>query len=534
MLHKWGGRGVVDTVKTWIGLLRPRTPQGTFRVPRANQLRGPKPETGIIRSMSLESVLLDDFSGGLNTRDFEPLLRPNETPDCSNVVLRPSGGISTVPGLTAWNDNPVAQVADHLRVWYPIGVGHFLFGSYDGDLYSTADPSVGDTLVINGTAGSIWCLEDMQTSAGAECLWAVNGVDAPRKITSGGAVSNWTAPVATLTDYIIIRVWRNRMVAIKKNSNRVYFSAIGNPESFGANDFIDVKSSDEDQDFITWAEVLGDNLIIFKKRSVWSIYAEPPAPAVRKLGEPGCFARFQSYAIEGKCYFWAPSGLWSTDGDNAPVHETKKIKAGVTFNTDEAEQTSVRVFGSIERRRIYVACKFGSSSSNNILLEGALDMRGGEEGQVPWVKHAYTVASAASLHSPFLPVEGNMLMLADSASNVVSMWENDYGAGDNILSSGWRTAWISPTSSLEKFERWRRLNVVMGGEMSVETFADFDTLNTVASANLVGTVGIIPDSNQSMRPEMRCRRGQISFIGDSEEPFILYNFEIVYRGGKEH
>lgn len=51
--------------------------------------------------------------------------------------------------------------------------------------------------------------------------------------------------------------------------NRVYWSALGNPISFGGSDYVDINANDGDE--ITGFGILNDELIVFKKFSIWSI-----------------------------------------------------------------------------------------------------------------------------------------------------------------------------------------------------------------------------------------------------------------------
>lgn len=499
----------------------------------------------------LYSNILNDFSGGLNTKDYPPSLPGNQSPNLSNVVLLATGGVSQRPGTSLFSDIPTAnQHAEHMRAWYPAG-GAYLITSINGKIYSYIDSGLA-TLQFTGTAGTVWHFEDMIDGSGNQALWCVNGVDPPKKISTTFTVTNWTAMVDPDADYFIIRVWRNRMIAVKKNTNRVYISAIGNPESFGANDFIDVKSSEDDSDFITWAEVLGDNLIIFKKRSTWSMYAEPPAPAIKQLGGPGCSGRFQSCVAEGRCYFWSSNGLWSTDGEAAPVLETKNLNRN-NFNDEDEVQDQVRVFPSRDRR-IYVAAPAEGSITNNVLLEGALDVvTQAADGtqQMAWVRHDLAVISGCT----FRPIG----VVADSKDYLMMGMLNDDdirylgGLSDKgvAVRSYWDSSWQAVSDESETYERLRRVNVVMEGQVTLSILTDF--LPTIKFSELLtaptavdplwdGGVwdGDFWDNARNAalmrtRPDTRARYHAIRLENfELNKDFIVYSIELMIRGGKEH
>src|SRR3990167_9515024 len=97
-------------------------------------------------------------------------------------------------------------------------------------------------------------------------LIATNGVD---------AVISWagTGNVAALAGSPPIARWvanYNEHVFLARNStnrSRLYISAFGNPESWGASDFIDIGLNDGQE--ITGLATLYDRLFIFKRKSIY-------------------------------------------------------------------------------------------------------------------------------------------------------------------------------------------------------------------------------------------------------------------------
>lgn len=493
----------------------------------------------------LDSQIFSDFSGGWNTRDGPFVLQDNESPDLLNVSLTTRGALKKREGKVRFDASgfPATKRAEHLRAWYP-GSSRFLMCSIDGDIYSS-DTAGALTSRVTGTDGAHWMMEDMQDSTGTQFLWACNGVDAPRRISTAFAVTNWTAMVDTDTDYHIIRVWRNRMVAVKKNSNRVYISAIGNPESFGALDFIDVKASDDDNDWITWMEVLGDNLIVFKKTSVWSMYAEPPAPAIRQVGGPGCEDRFQSSIVEGRCYFWNRTGLWSTDGQEEPTYEMGPIENYIKEQANHSRHNQVRVFPGKDRRVFVSLCSI-SATENDTLLELVPYLNSGERDGGPWLKHDLKVMGACTFRS------GNVDKLVGGTSNAVGICNLFEGTNDEgvAIRSYWQSSWKALVDG-EKYERLRRLNVLMEGQVTAQVLKDFDP-SLVYSRFLEVPVGVdalwdggVWDGGvwnsatfaglRKSRPETRARYHSVKFEDNVlDKSFTVYSVEMMVRGGKEH
>jgi hypothetical protein len=417
----------------------------------------------------LESFVFNDFRGGLNTKVSPFELEDNEAQDLLNVTLTQRGALEKRKGKTRFDVSgfPSSVRAEHVRSWYPES-SKFLMASIDGDIYSFNGGA--GTLRVDGSAGTVWHMEQMQDSSGIEFLWAVNGVDTPRKISPAFVVTNWvlgTPPNPRLT-----RVWRNRMVTVGVDSYRLFFSDIGDPTVFGALSFVDVKGSEEDKEPITWMEVLGDNLIVFKENSVWSIYAEPPNIALKRVGVPGCESRFQTCVVGDRAYYWARNGVWSTDGTNAPEYESQAIENYIADFHNFSMVSKVRLASSRDRR-VFVSLAVNSSSTNNQLLELVTDIDLSQTEGVarsPWLRHDLAVSSMCT----FRPSETDVLIAGAADNNRLHTLFTGTDDAGVAISCYWQSSWKALFGE-EPLERLRRLNVMMDGVATLEVFTDFDS-----------------------------------------------------------
>lgn len=481
--------------------------------------------------MPLQSLQFNDFDGGQDTTSSPFSLAPDEAVLATNVQITDQGTLRRRDGRTRLDaaGHPAGVTANHLRPWYP-GSAKFLMASIDGDLYRCDDLGT-MTLVINGTSGSTWHMEDMQDSAGTQFLWAANGVDEPKRISTGWVVSDATDATGTddwNTGVQFMRVWRNRMVLAYVTAGvtrRLRLSAIGNPESFGDNDFIDIKTSDDDSEGITWMEILGDNLLIFKKSGVFSLYAEPPTPAFRFLGSPGCFGRFQTCVVDGRCYFWNREGLWSTDGINAPEFEGENIRrevSGPFANWTDTEMAATRLMGT---------------DSGRVLVAFATKMwefmprfrRQAESGtwKTPVVEHNYPALSLAM----FRPSNKDEIVagILEGASHegIQTLFDGSSDDGTDFVAN-YHTGKKKLSDSPEKFERIRRFNVIYEGELTVEV--DPSTTGEPSYSEVLpfkGDPGIA-----TIRPEVRDKFFTFEFSGN--DPWEVFGYEVMFRGGEEH
>lgn len=108
------------------------------------------------------------------------------------------------------------------------------------------------------------------------------------------------------TDFKFIEICREItfLAGESTNPSRLYFSSIGYPERYGANDFYDVGK--DDGDVITGLIEFGGNLVILKERSLWMLY-NPYDPSavnlIRLSNENGCIAEDFVFSDGNNLYF---------------------------------------------------------------------------------------------------------------------------------------------------------------------------------------------------------------------------------------
>jgi hypothetical protein len=385
----------------------------------------------------------------------------------------------------------------------------------------------------------------------------MNGVDPPKKIQSNGTVANWANAPPNGT---MMRMWRNKMVVagVAAHPQRLYYANEGDPETPAATygetatggNWIDVRTSDDDLDPITWIEILGDVLIVFKKRSTYAIY-DPVEFGYRRIGRPGCEGRFQSAVVAGNCYFFARDGVYST---NAITVEYVSLTISNWFknNLNFGALTGVRMASSRDRR-VFVAVPVGTTY-NNRLLELNTDLRARIRPQGrpiitsgPWVLHDFCVASMASFRAGNLD-EGYAGASDTNRIHVMFKGTNDDGVA---IKSYWLTGWRGLITE-EPFERIRRVNVEFGGRVKIDLYSDLDTDVSRFSGVLNGPVPTDPywdggvwDGGtwdpvhatvlDRLRPEVRARYHALKFSNDVlDQNFQIYTVELALRGGKEH
>lgn len=513
--------------------------------------------------MPLQRVPINNFRGGLNTRDGPFDLQPNESPDLLNVTLTALVGQLRMrdgktrfdtAGMPAFNADNLQQVV--------LGTStRLLMASIHGSVYNVSSGGVVSAALFTGTVGTVWSFAQFVDSSGNDRVYMQNGVDPPQKWDgAAGATSAWTATVGAIPNGGVLRVWRNRLcvAGVAGNTQRLYLSKFSDADAAtGAYDFLDMRGPDDEQAAITEINVLGDRLYVFKNRSVWVI-ADPSTLANRKLGQPGCTARFQSDVCEDKLYWFNEQGLWSTAGV-AVALETGAITNYFPNNMNEAQTSKVRVIGTRDSYpRVLIALPVAGSLTNNILIELIPHINFRRIGG-----RRYLLLPAFMLHSldcvSLCNYKSSNLwgIFAGSSNNRIHQLFVPGATTDDgtAIIAHWKSSWMAIQGE-EPFERIRRLNVELSGEVIVDVFKDFNTTpdfskslidpgrGTTADNFWDGPPGVWDGGTWDpvslyrfarVRPESRGRFHQVQFRSlPSGEPFLINVAELAIRGGKEH
>lgn len=444
----------------------------------------------------------------------------------------------------------ITTSTEHARPWYS-GAKRRLIMSQNGIIRSL-DTSV-ITELFAGTAATVWSFEQMEYNPGAgykDSLWAMNGTDAAKK-WDGTTFANWGGkpPKGTM-----LRVWKNRMIVsgVAAFPQRVFFSDVANPElpedetngGYG-NNWIDIRTSEDDLDPVIWLEVIDDVLIVFKKKSVNAIY-DPTSFSFQRIANVGCEGRFQSCVIDSRCYFLNRAGIYSVTAQGESRYESINLEPLFKGTGPPALEaidlnllaTSGRMC-SLPNGRIYAAVTPKGSLANRWLLEGYPRLRvvsseNRYDPRTPWVHHSFSkrcIKCLCAYRTKDEEVDKVIAGLTNEAGAVPELAYLFEGVRDGLESIAWQ--WQSGFKSLiseEPKERIRRLNLLMKGRVLAAVIADGVTANsaTLETAE-VGT----KQELKFFRPETRGRYHSVVLSGSSQIATQIFKGELVLRGGKE-
>lgn len=443
----------------------------------------------------------------------------------------------------------VTSSTEHARPWYS-GAKRRLMLSQDGDVRVLDGTTI--TELFNGTAATTWCFEQMEYNSGGfkDSVWMMNGTDAAKK-WDGTTFANWAGkpPKGNM-----LRVWKNMMVVsgVAAFPQRVFFSDIGNPESpedetnggYG-NRWIDIRTSEDDLDPITWMEVLDDVLLVFKKKSVNAI-TDSTTFSFQRIANIGCEGRFQSCILDERAYFLNRSGVYSVTAQGSVRYESLNIEPlfkgtgpVAMEGIDLSPMAATARMNALPNGRVQLAVTPKGWTGNFWLLECYPRLRGAvdrQEPRTPWVLHQFgnrfiqCLASYRSKDSEIDKVIAGVIDAeAGTVKELVYLFE---GTRDGLLTTSWQ--WQSGFKSLiseEPFERVRRVNVLMKGKMFIiiETDEGFSESGELESEEEGKEVSL-----ERYRPEKRARYHALQMSGVGPTPTQVFDVEFALRGGKEH
>lgn len=513
--------------------------------------------------MPLQRVPINNFRGGLNTRDSPFELQPNESPDLSNVTLSALvGQLQVRGGKIRIGAAAMPSNVDYCVQCVVNGVA-WLMCSMSGVVYNV-DQNGNINNLVNGTNGTVWSFAVMPDAAGVDHVWMMNGTDVPQKWTGTGVTAAWAG---SPPNGKVLKVWKNKMciTGVSANPNIVYFSPGSltvpiDPENTTGNGYgsLILSSQDDEAEGVTELNIFKDWLFVFKARSVYYV-TDPGTLSNKRIGGPGCFGRFQSAVCEteDKLYFFNEQGIWSTQGA-AVAYEAGSINNWFPANLNMNALARVRMICTQDSYpRILLAMPTGTNARNSMLMEclPLMNFRriGGRRYLLlpAFMPHTYQMDSIANFE-----INGTWQVVGGDSTNV-RLYNLFNGSTDDgvQINAYWKSSWMAIQGE-EPFERLRRLNIELSGSATIEVYGDFrknpdfrkDVPATPAGWD-PGAINSLWDDGQvwddgnpwndqayrfaRLRPESRARFHQINIISGLI-PYKVNVVELAIRGGKEH
>lgn len=309
------------------------------------------PKPGAVNAQ-VASPNYSKFGGGLNVRDFWHTIADDELTIANNIrldeggVVRRRGGWSKYVGTVVGTANNLIGVTQ--GSWLVAGVITRYVVATDGVkvFYWTGAAWTDITGAVVNTAASTSLISFLSFNnlligyGGTSTPWTWDG-SAGAILALGG-----TPPIGNIGI-----VWQNRVLfaGVGTARTRVYYSAVGDPQTWGASAYFDVPSP-YDGDEITGLAILYGNLIVFKRHSIYIVQGDDPTTWIisKTNSAVGCVSPYSVIGVDNLIYFVSDKGLYAMNLSN-----TSQIayKVEPRYNIALANQLA----GSYTGNRIFAA-----------------------------------------------------------------------------------------------------------------------------------------------------------------------------------
>ena len=310
-------------------------------------------------------LLINDFSGGLNTRFRQNRIADNESPASRNARWTRYGALSKREGTLIHQITPDANIAALSSCFScsPTGSGERLFiADVNGRVYRSTQAAGTFTFVVDVTGGKIEFLILNQN------IYMTDGSVAVRRIDT-------SYDVTSITDYPLARehvLHKNRVFTLNTaaNPSRLQWSAINDAETWTSTNFEDISPNDG-SDGMALAS-FGDELVIFKAGNLQpnnygntSMYrllgdsfdATNVAYSLQKI--PTKYNAGVAFPRTVKLYngaliFYTPDGFYAYEGGGRMPHPISESLRGDMINWSHGNSGTIYQAAAIVHRNKYI------------------------------------------------------------------------------------------------------------------------------------------------------------------------------------
>jgi hypothetical protein len=388
------------------------------------------------------------FSGGLNTKESSWTLPQNCLTAAQNVnivnndlvkrngsVLLPSAVLNSGAAVTGLTD------------WFLTGT-HYLIAVVGNKIYESTTLSstfTDKTGAATITAGA----NNQHTFASLNNILAICGgttPDTPLQWTGTGNVSalGGSPPIGN-----IVTVANNYMfiAGVAATPSRVFWSNASDPNTWSAASNVDFRPGDGD--IVTNLITIGQNLLIFKNRSIGMLYTQSNtvsgavtlAPLTQIINGIGCCgAQAADVLPDGSVIFMGYNGhvYWLQGGtsledisDPPPTTSTQVATSNIqptlnTINFSQLPYCVVRTYPT--KNEVWINVATGSSTTNNMTFIYNYIL-GVWESQFININANVACTSVDSRATPTYPI---IMVTGDTSGNV---YQQDTGSSDATIAS---------------------------------------------------------------------------------------------------
>lgn len=277
------------------------------------------------------SIIITDFSKGLNVVDSNEVLKDSEATIRQNWENQGRGEIVKVNGYTKANSTTMGAkpVRGLFRNYVSAGTKKLL-AICNGKFYYSDDTGATFTQEGNSTA-----ITETVYNSGVnynDLFFVTNATDNLMVFTPSTNLLVAATSKPTDACKILLKRADRRLLALGNtiNGSTLYFSKVDPTNSAddwsATNDYGSIAIDGAKSETLTGGMTFGSVDIIFKDYAAFRVWGYPAPQAVRISGSPGCAAPFSVAQGDGLGFHLAHDGVWMYDGNkfiliSAPIED---------------------------------------------------------------------------------------------------------------------------------------------------------------------------------------------------------------------
>jgi hypothetical protein len=436
------------------------------------------------------------YSGGMNDADEIDQLRDEEAVLIQNAYVSSIGALEKRAGMTAVGDDTGSTAITGLTGWREDDGTKWIL-STTGTNLRYLNSTTWDTMDSGFTTGL-----DTEYVIANNKMYIFNGTDNTHSWDGASVVLNsglvdlgsTTVPKAKYGMW-----WKNYMFMAGESDlngttypSRVWFSNIGDADTWTTGtDYFDVGLSDGQE--ITGIGLLGEYLVVFKRKSIYVLTGSGPADwrlsgtvnnLVNVENSVGCVSHRSIVQIGNDLWFMSDDGIRSLRRNEEGGSPLTGIVSGNIQGTIDSLNPSAldKICATLYDKRVYYAMPTGSSTYNNIVMVAdtriTLDK---PYNPFPWTKYTGWQPAVFAVHRPSSQLTlyfGNGS--ADSKVFIGETGSTDVAAVGTLANSGkidfdYRSKMIDLRQpEMDKTFRFMKVGVQSGGDYDVTVYTSVD------------------------------------------------------------
>ena len=434
------------------------------------------------------------FGDGLNLRDGADAVKESEAVDLLNVTFTERGAVAQRAGYGKFTSVAGGARYDSMSPFYTAsGTKQLVLGR--GNNVQALNTSGASVATV--AAGSSPHFFARVGTPAAEYLYASNGVDTIRRWDGAAFSSPAGMPTAF---YLTVDPKGNRLVAARTatNPSRVSFSDPGAPETWGANNYVDLTPGDGEpiMGITTWREYV----IVFKETKFFIFHnnstdttGNPVFNYIPSVGAGLASSRALA-ASRDAVYFLSRNGVYRTTGRDAQkvsdiIEPFFLGNLSPFFTSSQLSHASITNSAmTFHEDRLYLAVTTGASAYNDRMLVF--------DPEHDWWS-LYNIP-ASSLASFRVGSQEELMFSYATGTNNVGRHSTTYTADDaTAISSHWRSGWYdyedTRVKTIRESKLWGKGNLVLSLYSDFSDIASATVLDIGTTADAWGD-GAGPDT----------------------------------------